>query len=153
MSNYLPFLIVWLAVIGTFVFAVWKGGVAERYAASLVVVGALFAFAVGRLVSADIKTLVLLAGEFVLAMGFLALAVRYASLWLGGAMLLQAVQFMLHAWYMLGERTPDIFHVIVNNIDTLGILVCIVLGTATAWNRRKAAARAEAAKAASSTAL
>jgi hypothetical protein len=148
MSQYLPFLIVWLAVLATFVFAVWKGGVAERYAATLVVVGALYAFGVGRLLGSDMRTLALLLGEFLLAMGFLVLAVRYASLWLGGAMLLQAVQFSLHAWYMLGERRTDMFHVIVNNADTVGILLCIVLGTITAWRRRDASRAANATAAA-----
>ncbi|WGM41229.1 hypothetical protein [Caulobacter sp. NIBR1757] len=136
MTQYLPFLIVWLAVLATFVFAVLKGGIAERFAATLVVIGALYAFGVGRLLDNEMRTLALLLGDFLLAMGFLTLAVRYASLWLGGAMLLQAVQFTLHAWYMLGERRPDMFHVIVNNADTVGILLCIVLGTATAWRRR-----------------
>ncbi|RYF93558.1 MAG: hypothetical protein EON95_08490 [Caulobacteraceae bacterium] len=136
MSQYLPFLIVWLAVLAMFVFAILKGGTAERYAATLVVLGALYGFGVGRLLGSEMRTLALLLGDFLLAMGFLTLAVRYASLWLGGAMLLQAVQFTLHAWYMLGERRPDMFHVIVNNADTVGILLCIVLGTATAWRRR-----------------
>jgi hypothetical protein len=145
MSQYLPFLIVWLAVLATFLFAVLKGGIAERYAATLVVVGALYAFGVGRLLDNEMQTLALLLGEFLLAMGFLVLAVRYASLWLGGAMLLQAVQFTLHAWYMLGERRPDMFIVIVNNADTVGILLCIVLGTITAWRRRDASRAADAA--------
>ena len=136
MSQYLPFLIVWLLVTATFVFAVWRGGVAERFAATLVVVGALYGFGVGRLLDNEMRTLALLLGDFLLAVGFLALAVRYASLWLGGAMLLQAVQFTLHAWYMLGERRPDMFHVIVNNADTLGILLCIAIGTGVAWRRR-----------------
>ncbi len=144
MSQYLPFLIVWLAVLATFVFAIWKGGIAERYAAALVVVGALYAFSVGRLLDNETQTLALLLGEFLLAMGFLVLAVRYASLWLGGAMLLQAVQFMLHAWYMLAERRPDMFHVIVNNADTVGILLCIALGTNAAWRRRTASQVADA---------
>ena len=147
MSNYLPFLILWLAVTATFVFAIWKGGVAERYAATLVVVGALFAFAIGRLLDDEWRTLALLGAEFLLAMGFLVLAVRFASLWLGGAMLLQAVQFSLHAWYMLGERKPDMFHVLVNNLDTAGILLCIIFGTMTAMRRRGEAERQAASSA------
>jgi len=61
-------------------------------------------------------------------------------------MLLQAVQFTLHAWYMLGEKKPDFFHGVVNNAVTMGILLCIAFGTATAWRRRVAAQKAEAAR-------
>ena len=60
-------------------------------------------------------------------------------------MLFQAVQFTLHAWYLLAERKADIFHAVVNNLDTVGILVCLLIGTITAWRRRMAAQRAAAA--------
>jgi hypothetical protein len=146
MPSYILVLIVWVAILATVVFSVWKGGVAERWAGWLVGAGALYAFLVARFLGDEWRTLALLSGDFLLAAGFLALAVRYASLWLGGAMLLQAVQFMLHAWYMLGEKEPDFFHGVVNNADTMGILICIAFGTATAWRRRTEAQRTEAAR-------
>ncbi|MBI1405018.1 MAG: hypothetical protein GC145_02710 [Caulobacter sp.] len=145
MANFFLIQIVWLAILATFVFAIWKGGQAERWAGSLVVAGAIFAFTMHRTVPGDLLPTALLAGEFLLALGFLALAARFASLWLGAAMLLQAVQFMLHAWYLLSERPRDIFYSLVNNIDTIGILICIIVGTATAWRRRSALERQEAA--------
>lgn len=137
--------IVWLTILGTFVFAVWKGGQAERWAGSLVVIGAIYAFALHRMVGAELLPTLLLVGEFFLALGFLALAVRFASLWLGGAMLMQAVQFMLHAWYLLTEKPSDNFYSLVNNVDTIGILLCIILGTVATWRRRSAVERAVAA--------
>ncbi|MBX3480516.1 MAG: hypothetical protein KF842_08945 [Caulobacter sp.] len=139
MANFFLIQIVWLAILATFVFAIWKGGQAERWAGSLVVAGAIFAFAMHKIVPADLLPTALLGGEFLLALGFLTLAVRFASLWLGAAMLLQAVQFMLHAWYLLSERPRDTFYSMVNNVDTIGILICIIVGTATAWRRRSAA--------------
>ncbi|HYE45505.1 MAG TPA: hypothetical protein VEA44_06990, partial [Caulobacter sp.] len=146
MPSYILVLIVWVAILATVVFSVWKGGVAERWAGCLVGGGAVYGFLVARFLGDEWRTLAFLSGDFLLALGFLGLAVRYASLWLGGAMLLQAVQFMLHAWYMLGEREADLLHGVVNNADTMGILVCITFGTVTAWRRRNAARQAEAAR-------
>jgi hypothetical protein len=139
MPNSVLVQIVWLSILATFLFAIWKGGQAERWAGSLVVGGSIYAFLIHRTVDPDMLSTALLGGEFLLAMGFLALAIRFASLWLGGAMLLQAVQFMLHAWYLLGEKPADMLFSIINNIDTIGILLCIVVGTVTAWRRSRAA--------------
>jgi hypothetical protein len=51
-------------------------------------------------------------------------------------MLLQAVQFTLHAWYMLLERPRDALFSTINNVDTLGILACVLFGSIVAWRRR-----------------
>ena len=45
------------------------------------------------------------------------LVVRYASLWLGVTMMLQAVQFSLHAYYLVMERPHDLLHAWVNNLN------------------------------------
>ncbi|MDB5470135.1 MAG: hypothetical protein JWR84_1695 [Caulobacter sp.] len=140
MPNSVLSLIVYVVVLGVVLFSIWKGDTAVRLAGCFVAAGVLYSFGV-KLVPHEFRTLVMLTGDFLLAMGFLALAVRYASLWLGGAMLFQAVQFMLHAWYMLGEKKADVFHAVVNNLDTVGILVCLLIGTITAWRRRTAAQR------------
>lgn len=142
MSNSLIVNIVWLSILGAFLFSIWKGGTAERLAGSLVVAMAVVGFAVHRLLPEDLQAMGLLTADFALAVGFLILAVRYASLWLGGMMLLQAVQFSLHAWYLLAEKPHDLFYSIVNNLDTVGILLCLILGTAFAWRRRTRALRA-----------
>lgn len=69
-----------------------------------------------------------LAVDGVLALGFLGLALRYTSLWLGGALLFQAAQFSLHAFYLVTHRPFDLVHAIANNVDSCGIAVCIVVG-------------------------
>lgn len=127
---------IWLTIFLTFALSFWKGGTAERWAGSLVVAGALVALALHRTLAEDLLPLALLFAEFLLACGFLVLAVRYASLWLGGAMLLQAVQFSLHACYLLVERPRDALFSTINNIDTVGILACVILGSVIAWRRR-----------------
>jgi hypothetical protein len=141
MPNSVLSLIVYLVVLGVVLFSIWKGDTAVRLAGCMVAAGVLYNFGI-KLFPHDFRPLVQLTGDFLLAMGFLALAVRYASLWLGGAMLFQAVQFTLHAWYMVSEKKPDILHAVVNNLDTVGILVCLLIGTITAWQRRTAAQKA-----------
>lgn len=135
MPNSVLSLIVYLVFLGVVLFAIWKGDTPVRLAGCMVAAGALYNFGM-KFVPGEWQSLVMLTGDFLLAMGLLMLAVRYASLWLGGVLLLQAVQFTLHAWYMLADRGHDIFHAVVNNLVTIGVLVCLLIGTVTAWRRR-----------------
>ena len=68
--------------------------------------------------------------------GFLYLALRYMSQWLGVAMLLQAIQFSLHAYYLVGELPRDRTYALINNLDSIGVLACILIGTLMTWRRR-----------------
>jgi uncharacterized membrane protein YdjX (TVP38/TMEM64 family) len=74
----------------------------------------------------------------------LILAVRFASLWIGAAMILQAAQFSLHAYYLVMELPHDRLHAWINNTDDWGILIAILVGTVLAIRRRAALAREEA---------
>ncbi|WP_245863807.1 hypothetical protein [Caulobacter mirabilis] len=87
------------------------------------------------------RTVPILIGEGLLALGFLVLAIRYASLWLGVAMILQGLQFSLHAFYIVMERERDWLFVAVTNVVTLAIILCILVGTVFAWRRASRAAR------------
>jgi len=77
--------------------------------------------------------LVLLGLDGALGLVFLALAVRYTSLWLGGAMLLQAAQFSLHAYYLVLDRHVDLLFAVVNNVVSWGVLLAILFGTLVTW--------------------
>lgn len=136
--------ILWAAIAVTFIVSVWLGGLAERLAGTFVLVGAFFALSIHTFAPPGLHPIGLLTGEALLAGGFLVLALRYASLWLGGAMILQAVQFSLHAWYMVAERPHDRLYSIVNNLDTGAILLCILAGTFAAARRRRSQAAAKA---------
>lgn len=60
-------------------------------------------------------------------------------------MLLQAMQFSLHAFYIVVEKAHDRLYSIVNNLDTIGVILCVLVGTLISWRRRaKAAAAAQA---------
>ena len=133
--------ILWILVLGVCGFSLWKGGAPERLGAALVLLVALAGGMVNLLPSDPARQLGHLTADGVLAVGFLAVAVRYASLWLGGAMLFQAVQFSLHAFYFVLQRPHDAFYSTVNNINLLGVLVCLLLGARGAESRARALAQ------------
>jgi hypothetical protein len=60
---------------------------------------------------------------------------------LGIAMLLQAIQFSLHAYYLVGGLPRDRTFAMVNNLDSIGVLLCILAGTLLTWRRRARAAK------------
>ena len=122
-------------------FAVWKGGSAERLAALTVVVNV----ALGG-------STILLAPRFVegfrlfndglAAAAMLILAVRYAAPWLGGCMLVFAGQFALHSYFIvMGLPKETYLHAVLNNLNFCAVIWCLIIGTAMAWRRRAVAAR------------
>lgn len=138
------YLLAQTATVATVGFALWKGDRATRAAAvayALLDVATFFANpTVGNVASETI----LLVIDFVCAVTFLLLAVRYASLWLGAAMIFQAAQFSLHAYYLVMELPHDLLHAWINNADDWGIMVSIVVGVVLAIRRRRNLAREEA---------
>jgi hypothetical protein len=67
-------------------------------------------------------------------------------------MLLQAVQFSLHAYYMVTETAPDWWFARINNLDTTGINVVIIGATIVAIRKRMHDREEAARKAAQETA-
>jgi hypothetical protein len=131
-----------IAIVAVALFAWFKGRWPERLGA-----GANLAAAVAVLVGQQMMGLSSFAPELLvidglLGLSFMVLAVRFASLWLGAAMLLQAVQFTLHAFYYVTNKPFDRLFVIVNNCVSWGVLLSIVAGTLATWIR---ATRARAA--------
>jgi hypothetical protein len=122
-------------------FAVWKGDTAARIAGIVSALNALLLPVSRMVLQQHVGEVVQLAVDFVWAIGLLMLVVRFAHRWLGVTMLLQAVQFSLHAYYLVMERPLDHIHAWVNNLDTLGISLSIIAGTVLAWRRRTALAR------------
>src|SRR5260370_21357779 len=136
------YLFVVFTALGT-AFAVWKGDTAARIAGVVNFIDVVGVLAI-QLARTQVGEALQLAADFAWAVGLLFLAVRYASLWLGVTMLLQAAQFSLHAYYLLNELPPDKLHAWINNTDNFGILICICVGTGLAIRRRVILAREEA---------
>ncbi len=124
--------------------ALWKGGPAERAGAAVI----LLIILVGRVIAAFVPEPVLpilrLAEDGLTAIGLLIFALRYASLWIGAAMLLYAGLFTLHATYFVLDKGLDPFFTTSNNLAFLGVSVCLGVGTFVSW-RQRVRARAAAA--------
>ena len=67
------------------------------------------------------------------------MAMRYTTAWLGVAVLLQAAQFSLHAYYLVAGKLYDSFYAMVNNLVSLGVLLCLAAGCLLAWRKRRRA--------------
>jgi hypothetical protein len=121
----------------TVAFALWKGDLATRIAAATYGVLEIATMIIRPQVGVDASgETILLAADFICAVVFLLLAVRYANLWLGAAMLFQAAQFSLHAWYLVNELPHDVMHAWINNTDDWGILIAMFVGAVLSIRRR-----------------
>jgi uncharacterized membrane protein HdeD (DUF308 family) len=76
----------------------------------------------------------------VLALGFMIMTLRYASAWLGLVMVLQGVQFSLHAFYFVTQKTPGLAYAVVNNLVTWGTLLGILWGVLAHWRQQRRSA-------------
>jgi hypothetical protein len=144
MSGHTLYFILVGATVVAVAFALWKGDLPTRIAAvAYAVLQVATTFVDPRVGDVSGET-ALLAADFVCAVTFLIMAVRYASLWLGAAMLFQAAQFSLHAYYLLMELPHDVMHAWINNADDWGILTSMCVGTILAIRHRVAWRREEA---------
>lgn len=115
-------------------FAFIKGGAAERMGAAIILANLVAGMVTEAL---SVKDHVIgLAVDGLTALALLLVTIRYASFWLGGVMLLYAVQFTLHAYYVVLGRPRDLIHIVVNNIDFFAICLCLALGTWLSQRRR-----------------
>ena len=60
---------------------------------------------------------------------------------LGGALIFRALQFSLHAFYLVTARPFDLVHAWANNLDTYGVVICIAIGAEAAGRRRSGMGR------------
>ena len=109
----------------------------EGIGAGLVLLIALFGGVVNQFPTETSRQIGHLIADGVLALGFLAVAVRYGSLWLGGAMLFQAAQFSLHAFFFVTQKPQNSLYGVVNNVNLFGVLVCLLIGALAANSRAR----------------
>ena len=132
------------AILGVTIFAWAKGGWPERLGASFNLFIALLFLVLQFGMPVAMLAPGLLVIDGLLGVGLLGLAIRYTSLWLGAAMLLQAAQFSLHAFYYVTAKSFDLLFAVVNNVVSWGILIAIVSGTFASWMQARRAAKAAA---------
>lgn len=118
----------------TCMLAFWKGGRAEVIGAAIILANLVATMANEALVHGQLTSLAI---DGVTAVVLLAAALRFASLWLGGVMLLYAAQFATQAYYLVLERPRDDLHVVLNNTVWFAISVCLAAGTISTWMSRR----------------
>ncbi len=132
-------------LLGLVIFSValawWKGGAPERLGALLNGVICLGIPIVQSATHQSLHTLPILIADGALAVGFLVLAIRYASLWLGAAMLLQAMAFSMHSALLLEVLKPGLAYYAAMDAMSFGVLLSIIVGTFYAWSVRRRNAR------------
>jgi hypothetical protein len=134
----------WAVTLVVSAFALWKGDGAVRPAALTHLCVGLATLLIHPRFGDIGGESALLAIDFASAVIFLLLAVRFANLWIGAAMLLESSQFALHAYYLVMELPHDRLHAWINNTSDEGVLLCILLGAILAIRRRMTLAREEA---------
>jgi hypothetical protein len=145
-----------VALFGVCGLALWKGGPAERGGAVLILLtwlGAMVELALSR---QYISAVPFLLSDAVLAIGLLILAIRYSSLWMGAAMLLQAIGLSFHAAYFgadQGEISKHVlrFYVLGKNLASGSMLLVILAGALASWRKRSLGLAAAQAKASADT--
>ncbi len=125
-------IVVYGAILGVTVFAWMRGGRAERAGATFNLAAAILVQVAHRTAAAEALPLALLTVDGLLAVGFLVLALRYASLWVGAALVFQAIQFGLHATYLVRHIPLNITYARVNNIDSFAIVLSLAVGVMAA---------------------
>lgn len=135
-----------VALFGCCGLALWKGGPAERGGALLIVATWLVTLAASALTRSYVPAIAFLASDAVLAAGLLILAVRYSSLWMGAAMLLQATGLSLHAAYFAAEKAELSRHTLRlyiagKNLASFAMLLVILAAGLAAWMKRNRAPR------------
>ena len=123
------------AILGVAALAWFRGGPPERIGGLLNLIATALVLGAHLIIGPGALPTFLLVIDGLLAFGFLGLALRYASLWLGGTMLLQGVQFSLHAYYLVTDRRFDLMYAVVNNVVSWGLVTCILAGTLGVWRK------------------
>ena len=121
--------------------AVWKGGPAERSGAVMILVAWLGSTLIQALAKAYILPIVFLASDAVLAAGLLFLAIRFSSLWLGAAMLLQAFGLCLFVVFFVVvkadlDRHTLRLYIAGKNLSSFAMLLVILVAGLVAWRKR-----------------
>lgn len=129
-------------------FTLWKGGPAERLGALMVLASWVGADIARGFSNEMVPTVVLLVSDILISGGFLYIAIRYSSLWLGAAMIFQAACFAMHAAQLSDGDAPRwhgwIIYLLINNILSYFVLLALIGGTLATMGRRRKRAREKA---------
>jgi hypothetical protein len=120
-------------------FVCLKGGPGERYGAGIYGFFWIAVSAYELLSGAAAPAVPMLGADFAIALSFLILAVRYNSLWMGGAMILQGIAFGLHVSRLTEAQEPRLFglHFYVLAMNVVSVLILAIMIGATLSTRHE----------------
>ena len=125
--------LLWIAqpafLILTVAFAFYKGQASDKLGAALILSVYVLADILLAASFPHFPTLLMMSLDFGLAVGLLAVALKYSSIWLGIAMLLQSIALASHAFRLEGIGLMVRQEVILNNAISNLMLGCILAGT------------------------
>ena len=142
MLNELLFNLSLFLLAATLCFAWWQGGAAERYAA--LVIGLTWVLGlIGQAVTGEaIPAFTILLADWALAIGLLALALKFRSSWLGFGLMVQGASMTLHAMYFQEPGRHPNYYLVGIDALSLAMLVLLVVATILAMRSRRAVAAA-----------
>jgi hypothetical protein len=135
--------------IATCLFGWIKGGPPERFGAALYALSGLGTLGIEILTHQATPVLYEMFLDSAVAVGFLALAIRYNNLWLGAVMMVKGVQLAVHATHLTnGEDATFLgFNLYAASLNLISIVICFILAGGTfASIRQRVKRRAEAAR-------
>ncbi|QUD86616.1 hypothetical protein [Phenylobacterium montanum] len=117
----------------TCAYAWWKGGRAEKLG-MMVVAGCWIGSDLLRAISGElIPTVILFGADAAFSIGLLIIAIRYASVWVGMAMLLESMLFALHGIQLDDADAPRwrgmVVYLLLNNMISYSVLLIFAGGT------------------------
>jgi hypothetical protein len=135
----------YLLLLGSCIFAMIKGRAAERLGAALYLVSVLFDVVVGLVTGKSAPLVPMLMFDALVAVGFLALAIRYNNLWLGAVMVLKGIQLACHATHLTDDADMQIggWNVYILALNTICALISstLILATVSAVRARRLVGR------------
>jgi hypothetical protein len=124
-------------------FAIMKGRAAERLGAMLYLASVLFDVVVGLAIGKSAPIVPMLMFDALVAVGYLALAIRYNNLWVGAVMMLKGVQLAFHATHLTDEADAYVgaWNIYILGLNTICGLMSLTLIFATVSSIRQRIAR------------
>jgi hypothetical protein len=116
-----------------------RGGPAERIGALAILSSYVIADVALGLAGPRFPITTIFLVDFVLALTLLAVALRYSSLWLGCAMLLQSIALCSQGLAFGGDGLGAHEQLWLNNCVSMLMMACILAGSISAWRRRNKA--------------
>jgi len=135
-----------LSPVAACLFAWFKGGPAERFGSTLFTLSVLGTTLAELITGQGTPVLQELFLDFGVAVGFLALAIRYNNLWLGAAMMVKGLQLAIHATHLTDGEDPTVFgfNLYAALLNIISLVICFILVGGTVSVMRQRARRRDA---------